>query len=245
MPRILLARPPKIAPYFKKIQRAVTSHVRHGDIRTLSTRNIYFLLLIIFVMTSEGFITNANWRNKHQSSKRADFDLLTRPNCIGCFEAKQEHQTTSQTRLSGLTSPNSCLFMTKVLENFCGKMTVTKCYFVYKQRTENSENRLMKQIFISYNTRCKLLDNNNDLIVIDQKTKFLQKLFPKTPKSNLSRQKRLASSDRRLVFLYCRTNFILQITKSGKVIGNPEKSTNGKETIALLFFACTVFCMHE
>lgn len=43
-----------------------------------------------------------------------------------------------------------------------------------------------------------------------------------------SRRKRLVGGDRRLVHLYCRTHFVLEILEDGRVVGSPMKSDSGK-----------------
>jgi len=232
MQRISFTRKEELASFLKINQRAVTSQLRHGDIKKQSTRNIFFLLFLFSIMnlmTVEGFILKPS-RHFERRSSTNPFNFLTRPNCVECYKTKPESLTTSQNRLSRLNSPYSCFFIAKVLRHFCGKMTVSKCITFYNQRYVKQK---LKQIIFLYNQRrCNLLDSvkssNDDMITSDQKINFYQAISPKYSAKKLSRQKRLAMSDRRLVHLYCRTNFILRITKNGTVIGSPEKLSEGK-----------------
>ena len=53
-----------------------------------------------------------------------------------------------------------------------------------------------------------------------------------------SRRKRLASGDRRLVHMYCRTRYVLEIQKNGSVVGVPTKTESGKQTKSNMYCVC-------
>ena len=236
MPRISLARLSSIAPKFNGIQRAVTSRLCYiccsDIIRVQLTRNTYFLLLLMTfvfnVMAAEGFFLDASGlTDKKEKLNDENLDSLTKPFCIGCLKSQSMALTTrSQNPPSDLTAPNSCFFLAKKLRHLCGKMTLLNCYFANK---DNTEEQLPKKILQNFQ-RCAFNKNFrfDDSITSDQKKKLLKRLSPGSPKT-LSRQKRLAQGDRRLVFLLCQTSFVLLIKEDGKVIGSREKSSKGKK----------------
>ena len=213
--------------FSNKIQRAATSIRRQSDINFSLTKSLHFLFIFIVVMPVN---TSGSDRKSLTHSKVYD---ATKPPCGGCFKLQQA--ITSGTfpedrpKSADLVTKD-CFSAAKILRRLCGSLSYVKCYFKLKVKQEPLKELLSEQKDV---LKCKLKNNEiniNDVVNVDQETSLTEETVkPKSFMSTLakSRTKRLAMGDRRLVHLYCRTNFILQIKENGKVIGNHKKSKKG------------------
>ena len=196
-------------------QRTATSYrLSRSDGKCFLTKGailVSAILLIVFTLT--GIIVLRKVNEKMTKSR-----LVATPVCKNCPTMLRLILQRKRFKQNFDKNTKKFAFL-KTLNRLCDKLRDEKCGFLQvlfssQRARQNNDQQLLQQeqgrdspIPLAYN-----LELNTETHVQIQAR---------------SRQKRLAQSDRRLVYLYCRTNFILQITEDGKVIGNRKKQKAG------------------
>ena len=195
----------------------------------------FYLLILILAISAHGRIMNSNLKSSASSRCTKNFDLYL--HILGQdyvrlkqFAARRETSEASLTKAAFSENRKKLGFdFFRILRRVKKTFVFCRCTsFERKLNTNEKQFRNACKVFLR-SALLILIRPMRDLIHrldIDNNINYLplNAIFL----SPSARSKRMAGGDRRLVYMYCRTNFILEIKDNGKVVGNRQKTSKGQ-----------------
>ena len=214
---------------FSNKQRTTTSLSRHNyNLFTTKALILIGILLLLF-MTANSFVVKKSGMNAFEENWHLREKLL-KFNCEHCLPPTEREghllEKDNDKDKSVLKRPKE---LAKLFPLACGILSYRKCLALH--RLMKIKRRWKPQINHHYDATILPATRNGN---VDSNEKQLQPRPITTDsessrfKNLLSRQKRFALGDRRLVHLHCKTRYVLEILEDGRVVGNPEKTENSK-----------------
>ena len=225
-------------------QKTPTSFARQSD-GLFTRRNLIFvclILLIFFAFTAHGTVLRRNKAMNKFEAKKTFGNLIYSRDSASESDLASSHDITNTIESFGQAPLFHFLQVSyKLLHSLCQGLSYRKCS-EFRQLAKKWLKRKYHQTHplpTNSVSRTKLSTFDSDIIHTSAKIIADEGLYSQlnaTEYSSVkSRRKRLASGDRRLVHLVCKTDFVLEILEDGRVVGNRVKSENGELPIMFVF----------
>ena len=181
----------------------------------------------------------------YEATRGRDWMQIYSEHCAQCFSSDLFGSSNSRQASIGLDyeHPKKIFNMKKKpkINKFrlpCDQLSYSRCLILYRLLKKAVNYPWYKRLHLTPSIDTRRADEPRRQIALNEA--IVEATTPSLFEAK-SRQKRLARGDRRLVHLYCRTHFVLEILDDGRVVGSPRKSENGESGwswILLFFFWC-------
>ena len=212
-------------------QKTTTSLSRQSD-DLFTTRSLLLVILVLFSFFA--FIAHGTALRRNKAMNEVETIESTR-NLIYIGDSVSYSDITSlQTASKTVKSTTEANFYNsdKFLRSLCHRLSYQICLKLCqlaKQWVKRKFLRYQPSTILPLFEHDKLSADTTSFLTTTKDDKSLSSQLNKSEYDTIrTRQKRLASGDRRVVHLYCRTNFVLEIQDDGSVVGNPIKTDKGK-----------------
>lgn len=202
---------------------------RHRNIAILLTKHCKALFLFYFLSSS--FVFSAHEKTmSHKSKKSGSLDCARtyycKLRCLNQFyfelEANLVRQKAFDSLRRKLIEP---LYNQNITENEFSRILRRICKNIDYCKYSSLSQKLLKQSRYQ-STKHRFVGRETD--VQNAKTNEQNAFHQASTATFKSRRKRMVRGDRRLIYLYCRTKYILEIKSNGVVMGNRRKTSKGK-----------------